>query len=378
MRWEQASPEFVLPFDRGQNDFFDFSALCGTVVSGGVNPLGHGGFQMKGALTKRGSHRPFNGTGTEEKCGRRTRVAAFIMAILAVFVLTGCRTVPQSGAGETPAMMEQVMERKNRIVLLSGENLVPDQPTLLLLHGATDDPSEMLAIADQWAETHNVFLYSYNFHQSIERLARDLIREMKGLETTTKTLTQPNGVSRKMTVIVYSYSAIVFRKSVLLADDQALFADVSLIQLVPTAGGSHLARGLKNPVAAFLVSLASMPSTAQNPYGSMAKELWGIKGSRKFDAAINPDRVQTFLVDDDSHSLADTRNKDVQERYRSGIGSNVVMIPQESGVTHENFPNHPVALYYLQKTLESKVGFHAHKGISRASGPFDRNNKPLN
>jgi hypothetical protein len=378
MRWEQASPEFVPPFDRGQNDFFDFTALCGTVVSGGVNPLGRGGFQMKGALIKKRPHRPFNGTGTEEKCGRRARVAAFIIGILTVFVLTGCRTLPQNEARGTPAMMEQVMERKNRIVLLSGESLAPDQPTLLLLHGATDDPSEMLAIAGRWAETHNVFLYSYNFHHPIERLARDLVREMRGLEPTTKTLTLPNSANRRTTVIVYSYSAIVFRKSVLLADDQTLFADVSLIQLVPTAGGSHLARSLQNPIAAFLVSLASMPSTAQNPYGSMAKELWGPKGSRKFNAAISPNRVHTLLVDADSQSLAKVRNKDVQERYRNGIGSNVVMIPKESGVTHENFPNHPIALQYLQKTIESKTSFRRLEGISRADGPFDGDNKPLN
>jgi hypothetical protein len=262
--------------------------------------------------------------------------------------------------------------------LLSGEGVTPDQPTLLLLHGATDDPSEMLAIAKQWAETHNVFLYSYNFHHSIEKLASDLVREMKELESMTETLTRPESASRKITVIVYSYSAIVFRKSVLLTDDKALFSNVSLIQLVPTAGGSHLARSLENPVAAFLVSLASRPSTAQNPYGSMAKELWGAKGNRKFNAAISPDRVHTLLVDNDSHSLAKVQNKDVQERYRNGIGPNVVTIPKDSGVTHENFPNHPIALHYLRKTIESKTSFRRHEGISRTDGPFHRNNEPLN
>ena len=264
--------------------------------------------------------------------------------------------------------MQAVMAREDRIVLLSGERLRPNCPTLLLLHGATDDPSEMLTIAGQWAESKNVFLYSYNYHEPVEKLASDLLREMMKLRSTTEALTGSGSAGGNFTVIAYSYAAIVFRKSVLLAPDKALFSSVSLIQLVPTAGGSRRARTLWNPVLAFLVSMASMPSTAQNPYGTIARELWDENGTRLFDAAISPNRVHTLLVEADSNSLAHVRNKEVRERYQNGIGSNVVVIPKRFGVTHSNFPNHPVALDYLRQTIESTASGHLNQAVSRADG----------
>jgi hypothetical protein len=307
-----------------------------------------------------------NTNSTTTKSARRTCIALGVPAALrqrpslatfllsAVFLLpTGCGTLlPQGGQAQSD-VMKAVMERNDRIILLSGETLAPDRPVLLLLHGATDDPSEMLAIAGQWAKAHNVFLYSYNFHHAIERLASDLVREMKGMRAMIETLTEPACVARNVTVITYSYSASVFRKAVLLAEDKALFSGVSLIQLVPTAGGSLQARIMENRIAASVISAASKPSAAENPFGSIAEELWDSEGTSRFDTAISPDRVRTLLVEADSHSLANIADAEVQQRYRNGIGSNVVVIPKRFGVTHENFPNHPVGLDYLKKAIEA-------------------------
>jgi hypothetical protein len=304
------------------------------------------------STAKKGARRTCSALGRLAAACQRPLVATFLLSVV-FFLPTGCGTLVPRGEQAQSDVMKAVMERNDRIILLSGETLAPDRPVLLLLHGATDDPSEMLAIAGQWAKAYNVFLYSYNFHHSIERLASDLVQELKGLRAMIETLTEPASVARDVTVITYSYSASVFRKAVLLAEDKALFSGVSLIQIVPTAGGSLQARIMENRIAASVISAASKPSAAENPFGSIAEELWDDEGTSRFDKAISPDRVRTLLVEADSHSLANIPDDEVQQRYRNGIGSNVVVIPKEFGVTHENFPNHPVGLDYLKKAIEA-------------------------
>ena len=288
----------------------------------------------------------------------KSKAATIVWGVMvAGTVLTGCATFPASPCIDLqrkPDVIQEVMGRKNKIVLLSSQELRHDQPILLLLHGATDDPTEMMGIANEWAATHNVLLYSYNFHQPLEKVASDFLKEVSALKERMETIASENSPGGSMTVVNYSYSAIVFRKSVLLSDDRQLFAGTSLIQLVPTAGGSFLARGMRYSVVAWLVSLASEFSAAQNPYGRMAEELWG-EGNKKFHEAIDPQRMHTFLVEGDSHSLAKVGNNRVLQRYRNGVGSNVVIIPKELGVTHDNFPNHPLVLAHLRKIIDSAL-----------------------
>jgi hypothetical protein len=276
--------------------------------------------------------------------------------MLAGIVLSGCGTFPtkpHTARDREPSVMQEVMERRNKLVLLSSAELRPDRPILLLLHGATDDPSEMMGIAREWARTHNVLLYSYNFHQPLKKIGWDLLTQIRALKSRLGSNTSESAPARSMTVINYSYSAIIFRKAVLLADDEKFFAGTALVQLVPTAGGSFLARGMRNAVAAWLVSMASKASAAQNPYGTIAEELWEGEGNRKFYEAIDPQRMHTFLVEGDSHSLANVADDSVLQRYQNGLGPNVVTIPRDLGVTHENVPNHPVVLAHLRKILES-------------------------
>jgi hypothetical protein len=151
---------------------------------------------------------------------------------------------------------------------------------------------------------------------------------------------------------VYSYSAIIFRQAVVSTPDPGLFAETWLIQLAPTAGGSYLARGMRLPELAWLVSLASNPSVAENPYGRLARQLWEGQGERVFDATVPPDRVRTILVDDDHHSLAKVRNSTVLAHYQNGIGTNVVVIPSSFGVNHDYLPSNPIALEYVRTLLE--------------------------
>src|SRR6266540_4498014 len=278
-----------------------------------------------------------------------------LIGALAGTLLGGCSTAPINtwlmAKGQTNAMKE-VMERNDKIVPLSSLAMERGKPLLLLLHGATDDPTEMLDIARDCRGQYTILLYSYNYHQPIEKVALGLVREMKTLKANLAPLAAEGRSVENVTVITFSYSAIVFRKAVLIADDKTLFSGASLIQLVPTAGGSFFARGMRNPVAASLVSMASKPSVAENPYGSFAEEIWEGEGNRRFYEVINPSRMQTILLEGDAHSVARIEDKEVQKRYHNGIGSNVVVIPKSLGVTHEYFPSHPVVLACLRKMLE--------------------------
>jgi hypothetical protein len=285
----------------------------------------------------------------------KEKTARVFVPVVAAALLAGCQTAPVDTSLLTdgkPAIMRQVMERKDKIVQLSPGEICRDKPVLLLLHGATDDPTEMLKIFTEWRDQYNVFLYSYNYHKPIKEVGSDLVSEMRTLETEIEGVRPKGGPVEDMTVVTYSYSAIVFRMAVILANDRTLFSNVSLIQLVPTAGGSSQARSMRPPGIRALVSLASKPSAAVCPYGSLAKELWEGEGNRKFYEAINPNRAVSLLLEADSCSLSGVRNKNVQRRYRNGIGPNVIMIPKSAGVTHEYFPSEQAGLNYLRVALE--------------------------
>jgi hypothetical protein len=268
-------------------------------------------------------------------------------AAVAACLCSSCSTMPANKLLLTEGrsdVMRQVLARKNRLVALFPESDAR-KPVLVLLHGATSDPTEMLDIAHGARERYQVYLFSYNHHQGVERIASDLVREFKRLKT-------EKPAARTTTVVVYSYSAIIFRQAVVSTPDPGLFAETWLIQLAPTAGGSYLARGMRLPELAWLVSLASNPSVAENPYGRLARQLWEGQGERVFDATVPPDRVRTILVDDDHHSLAKVRNSTVLAHYQNGIGTNVVVIPSSFGVNHDYLPSNPIALEYVRTLLE--------------------------
>jgi hypothetical protein len=280
----------------------------------------------------------------------RLATTQVVIILLAGVILSGCTTVARARFDRfaiAEPKKKEVMERKGNLVQLSGDS-EKTRPVLVLLHGATDDPSEMMEIARRWRNEYAVFLFSYNYHQPVRKVASQFTREMQRLKT-------ENRLAGRATVVAYSYAAIVFRESVITAPDRALFSEASLIQLAPTAGGSHLAWAMQVRLLALLVGLVSNPSAAEDPYGSFAKEIWEGEGNEKFYAVIKQRRMQTILVEGDSHSLARVRNERVQRRYKNGIGENVVTIPKGAGVDHDYFPTEPAALEYLKKALELPV-----------------------
>ena len=261
-------------------------------------------------------------------------------------LVSGCATVPEhplTGKPGDATVMKEIMARKDKIVHVSAQTGT-DKPVLILLHGATGDPTEMMDIVQEWRGKYDIYLFAYNYHHRVQTVAKDFVKEFRRLKL-------KNGFTGGETIVTYSYSAIVFREAVILADDRTLFAEASLIQLVPLAGGSFYARGLKNPVTGWVVSLFSHQSQAVMPYGGFANRLWSGAGNRKFYESINPARVHTILVEGDPHSLARMANPTVHAHYLNGIGTNVVVIPKCPGVCHDYFPTEPAALAYLQPWL---------------------------
>lgn len=312
---------------------------------------------MKGKLTLnrqepalgqgQGSSGKENVAADDSRLSWRTHMRILFIAMAAGAALGGTLAPADSAEGfRGDAKVREIMECNDRMVQLSA----PDcrKPPLLLLHGATDDPTEMMAIAREWRNEYNVFLYSYNYHKRVEKLAADFLNELRHLKA--------NGsLEGGPTVIAFSYGAIVFRDAVILASDTNLFKGTRLIQLVPTAGGSFFARGMENPLADLVISFASKPSAASNPYGSFAKKIWEGEGNEKFYRVINARRMQTILVEGDANSLAQMKDEKVLQRYRNGIGENVIVVPKSAGVTHEYFPVEPAGLEYLRKVMESPV-----------------------
>jgi len=268
-----------------------------------------------------------------------------LFIVLAAVLSAGCTTVTRGKLEDgVTQRANDVMERKGRIVHLFPE-ADDNKPVLVLLHGATADPSEMMGIAKEWKQLYDVFLFSYNYHEPVEKVASQFTREMKRLK-------EESRPGRRVTVVTYSYAAIVFREAVITAGDRTLFSDDSLIQLVPTAGGSRLACGMQHRLFAVLIGMFSNMSTAEDPYGTVAKRLWEGEGNKKFYEVMKPRRIQTILIEGDSHSLARVKDKKVQRRYKNGIGENVIVIPKGAGVMHDYFPTEPAALEYLKKALD--------------------------
>jgi len=270
-----------------------------------------------------------------------------VICLVAGVLISGCATRPANPLFTDKADVaatKEIMARKDQIIQIPTPITDGGRPVLLLLHGATDDPTEMMDIVREWRGTYDVFLYAYNCHIRVQTVASDFVKEVERLKTA-------NRFHGPMTIVVYSYAAIVFREAVISADDRTVFAGVYLIQMVPTAGGSFFERSIKNPLLAWVISLVSHPAYAENPWGRFAEQLWAGAGNRKFYSIIPPDHMHTLCLEGDPHSLAGVADEQVRERYRNGLGPNVVLIPKSSRVTHDYFPTNPVALGYLRRLL---------------------------
>ena len=287
-----------------------------------------------------------NAAGATSGFSWRTLVRMSFIAVAAGVAL-GSALAP-SGFAENNSensKLTEIMQRHDRLVQLSDPNC--QKPPLLLLHGATDDPTEMMAIAREWKDDYNVFLYSYNYHKRVEKVAADFVNELRRLNS--------KGLARNATVIAFSYGAIVFREAVIQSSNSNLFAGDRLIQITPPAGGSFFARGMENRFASFVISMASKPAAAANPYGAFAKRVWEGEGNEKFYSVIDSKRMQTILVEGDPNSVSRIQNEKIQLRYKNGIGENVIMVPNSAGVSHEYFPVEPAGLEYLRRVMESRA-----------------------
>ena len=235
-----------------------------------------------------------------------------------------------------------VREQKGRIIVLTSN---PEKPSLLIVTGAREnDPvGSVEYITTEYGKDFNILLYVYNETNPIENLARDLVEGVK-----------PFKGHFDFTVITNSYGAVIFRKAVI-SPGGDIFSGASLMQQVPTAGGSALAEIVEYPLIGWPVFLTKYGriSSAQNPYGNIEKALYGPEGEKAFNERIPPENVFTIRIGGkgDRHSLEYNRNKGIHERYTNGIGVNVYTIPETPGVNHGNLPQQPGAMKIVRGFL---------------------------
>ena len=181
-------------------------------------------------------------------------------------------------------LIKEVMERKDKIISLSRREADRGKPVLLLLPSATDDPTEMLDIAREWRGDYNVFLYSYNYHARVEKVAADLTREMTRLKT------ENHG---KVTVLAFLYSAIVFREAVILGAGENVVRGRVAHPVGPNRG--RLSPGARAEVSR--PGLFRGPGLAsqrgRDPTGDLRKRFGTDALKKKFYEVINPQRMQT-------------------------------------------------------------------------------------
>jgi hypothetical protein len=304
---------------------------------------------------------------------RRNIPTRLLVILSAGLLLIGCdamtpRHIP--ALEDNSPVMQDVRARQDKIVLLTPLPMNRKKSVLLLLHGATADPTEMMEIAKAFSDKYNVLIYSYDFHQRIDKVATELAGELRTWVARDNKQAWWHSPVENMTVVTFSYSAAVFRKAVLVANDPALFSRVNLIQLVPTAGGSYLAREMGTNRLAGFISELSEPAAVQNPHGPIAGEIWGDEATMKFNEAIKPARVHSIILQDDPNSVAQLNDPAIQKRYRNGIGRNVMMVPKTAGVEHANFPLQPVAVDYLWTLLGPNPKHPARDSVATLWVPF--------
>jgi len=108
-----------------------------------------------------------------------------------------------------------------------------------------------------------------------------------------------------------------------------------------------------NPVADFVISTASKPAAAANPYGTFAQHAWEGRGNEKFYSVIDSKRMLTIVVEGDPNSVSRIQDEKIQRRYKNGIGENVIFVPRSAGVSHAYFVVEPAGLECLRKVMES-------------------------
>jgi len=232
-----------------------------------------GNNQGSAVIQGQGSLEQENAAGSTSGFSWRTLMRMSFIAVVAGVAL-GSALAPTGFAEDSAgkSKLGEIMERHDRLVQLSDPNC--RKPPLFLIHGATDDPTEMMAIAREWKNEYNIFLYSYNYHKRVEKIAADFVNELRRVKASSRLVGDA-------TVIAFSYGAIVFREAVIQSPDSNLFAGDRLIQIAPPAGGSYFARAMENRFASFVISMASKPAAAANPYGAFAKHVWE-DGNEKF------------------------------------------------------------------------------------------------
>ena len=145
---------------------------------------------------------------------------------------------------------------------------------------------------------------------------------------------------------------------------------MSLIQLVPTAGGSFRARFLGNPLIGRFVPWPQTSAPPRIPTARLRRNSRGAEGNQQFFGQDPPWTMRTILLQGGIPGPGAGTRESAPDC--NGIGTDVTVIGGSAGVTHENFPTHPVGLEFLGKALArtARSAVALELSTSRAREPF--------
>jgi len=222
------------------------------------------------------------------KTTRRTFLQMLAMSIAALFL-------PKSFIFAATIPTEYGLHK------VGDDEFVESKPSIIFIHGARGgSPLDYEAYIKSYMGKYNMFVYSYNEKLSLGKISDNLAIEFREAKNSYKNLD-------KAAIVANSYGNLVVRKAVIDNNDN-LFKNITMVQLVPTLGGSSETIGLyifEPGIRALLIKCIGggagwHVATVLDPLGPTEEALFNKESCRKFLDGIQ--RTYILRVTDDPHS----------------------------------------------------------------------------
>ncbi|MCA9403155.1 MAG: hypothetical protein KC897_05185, partial [Candidatus Omnitrophica bacterium] len=274
--------------------------------------------------------------------------------------VTTIRTADQQGTLELPVIrtkkeFESVnLDVRNRILAM--DDIRPDKPTLLMIHGAGDTyENSFMDLQRSLQSDFNVVYFAYDYRQPIDEVVPAFLSQANQLSV--------DGV------VTYSYGDVLLRRAVQKAADVTAIANKPLLELSPTLGGSAQAQKVGTPMARFGLTVADIFTNvkaiadAQNPAGELQQAVFAPESIAKFNRTFGERMI--VRVSDDRHEPireGEDADKEVNRIHRANYqraltGAQITLIDSDAvqGDSHAMLPVNPVAVNQVRSFFQTRM-----------------------
>jgi len=240
------------------------------------------------------------------------------------------------------------------IDLLPELDFDPSKKNMLFIVGA-EDANPIITVDDiksHFRDKYNIFINIYDYQNPFKYLVDDLVVKVRKLKEDYK-------IKNSLTVVAYSYGAVIFRAAALSEKSEGLFDGTNLKQFAPVAGGAQdvdvWARYFHTPSLFYMSQKGTWVkrddihiSRALNPYDTTQNDLYTPQKTAEFTKKMGS--IFTLLAGTDDQTMANSPIPQVRQMYKNGVGPNYEVI---ASATHEDLPNNHEALVALARSLDS-------------------------